>query len=155
MSRSKKVRMLRGSISLKLAEYLHTTTRRVQNDVVPYVRALIANDPELRLHLTDALDLDADELGLLMAKKADSKAVTSVIKEVEEIRMRRIASPAVPDTDESITVPSTKKRKAPAKAVEKSPEPVKIEEPTAETQKAEAPKAKATVAKGQRSLFDF
>ena len=155
MSRSKKVRMLRGSISLKLAEHLHTTTRRVQNDVVPYVRALMANDPELRLHLTDALDLDADELGLLMAKKADSKAVTSVIKEVEEIRMRRIASPAVPDTDESITVPSTKKRKAPAKAVEKSPEPVKIEEPTAETQKAEAPKAKATVAKGQRSLFDF
>ena len=155
MSRSKKVRMLRGSISLKLAEHLHTTTRRVQNDVVPYVRTLMANDPDLRLHLTDALDLDADELGLLMAKKADSKAVTSVIKEVEEIRMRRIVSSTVPDAGEPITVQPTKKRKAPAKAVEKAPEPVKTEEPIVETPKAEAPKAKATVAKGQRSLFDF
>ena len=148
MSRSKKVRMLRGSISLKLAEHLHTTTRRVQNDVVPYVRSMISNDADLRLALTDELDLDADELGLLMAKKADSKAVTSVIKEVEALRLKRIAT-AVPKEQPtvSIDIPVPRPR-APAK--DSSPEPAK-----ATVQKAEPPKPKTTKANGQRSLFDF
>ena len=148
MSRSKKVRMLRGSISLKLAEHLHTTTRRVQNDVVPYVRTMISNDADLRLALTDELDLDADELGLLMAKKADSKAVTSVIKEVEALRLKRIAT-AVPKEQPtvSIDIPVPRPR-APAK--DPSPEPAK-----ATVQKAEPSKPKTTKANGQRSLFDF
>ena len=148
MSRSKKVRMLRSSISLKLAEHLHTTTRRVQNDVVPYVRSMISNDADLRLALTDELDLDADELGLLMAKKADSKAVTSVIKEVEALRLKRIAT-AVPKEQPtvSIDIPVPRPR-APAK--DPSPEPAK-----ATVQKAEPSKPKTTKANGQRSLFDF
>lgn len=141
MSRSKKVRLLRGSIALKLAGHLHTTTRRVQNDIVPYVRTLMANDAELRVSLTDRLDLDADELALLMQKKADSKAVTSVIKEVEGIREKRIAG-AVPKEVPKVTIEAPPVRRV---AQESEPKP-KEAAPTKPAQK---------IAKGQRSLFDF
>ena len=141
--------MIRGSIYLKLAEHLHTTTRRVQNDVVPYVRALISNDAELRASLTDRLDLDADELGLLMAKKPDSKAVTSVMKEVEEARLKRIST-AVPGESSkvSIVIPESKRGAIPPS--DQAPKP-KLKSTSA----AEQQVAKPTKAKGQRSLFDF
>lgn len=144
MSRSKKARMLRNSIEEKLAVHLHTTTRRVRNDVIQYVRALVANDGELRLRLTDELDFEADELAMLLGKKADSKAVTSVIKAVEEKRLQRIVGakpPAAPAATIRIEAPS-----APRKEAEKP-------EPTAEEPKPKA--QKPTIAKGQRSLFDF
>ena len=147
MSRSKKVRAVRDSISLKLAEHLHTTSRRVQNDVIPYVRNMVANDAELRLHLADELDLDADELAMLMAKKADSAAVKSVFKEVEALRQARIAS-AVPKTVEDVRID------APPVSHPKASSPPTPVEPKVEAK----PKAKSqskTVAKGQRSLFDF
>lgn len=142
MSRSKKVRMLRGSIALKLAGHLHTTTRRVQNDIVPYVRTLMANDAEFRVSLTDSLDLDADELGLLMQKKADSKAVTSVIKDVEAIRAKRIASAVTSEMPKaSADVPAVR--------------PESELEPKSKVKEAPAVKPAQKVAKGQRSLFDF
>ena len=146
MSRSKKVRMVRDSISLKLAGHLHTTTRRVQNDVVPYVRTMMSNDAELRLHLADELDLDADELAMLMAKKADSAAVKSVFKEVEALRQARISA-AVPKVVERVSIDAPPA--APPKASKAdTPVEAKVEaKPKARTQKASA--------KGQRSLFDF
>ena len=146
MSRSKKVRMVRDSISLKLAGHLHTTTRRVQNDVVPYVRTMMSNDAELRLHLADELDLDADELAMLMAKKADSAAVKSVFKEVEVLRQARISA-AVPKVVERVSIDAPPA--APPKASKAdTPVEAKVEaKPKARTQKASA--------KGQRSLFDF
>ena len=148
MSRSKKVRAVRASISLKLAQHLHTTSRRVQNDVVPYVRDMVNNDSEPRLHLADELDLDADELALLMSKKADSKAVTSVIKEVEALRQARIAS-AVPKDALAVRIEAPAPSAAPKASSQEKPSEVPVE---AEKPKAPARKAPA---KGQRSLFDF
>ena len=148
MSRSKKVRAVRASISLKLAQHLHTTSRRVQNDVVPYVRDMVNNDSELRLHLADELDLDADELALLMSKKADSKAVTTVIKEVEALRQARIAS-AVPKEVPAVRIEAPAPSAAPKASSQEKPSEVPVE---AEKPKAPARKAPA---KGQRSLFDF
>lgn len=144
MSRTKKVRAVRASLSYKLATHLHTTTRRVQNDVTPFVRDMVNNDAQLRQCLTDQLDLDADELGMLMSKKADSKVVTSVLKAVEEQRLSRIlnAEHCPASAMGSIKVPVT----TPA-AVEK---PVLAEPP-----KAEAPKKIQKKSSGQRSLFDF
>ncbi len=103
MSRSKKVRAVRTSLSLKLAIHLHTTSRRVQNDVFPYVRKMAEFDAELRLHLADALNLDADEVAMLIFKNAGSKAVTSVLKEVEARRAERIAA-AAPDVTSMGTI---------------------------------------------------
>ena len=147
MSRSKKVRMVRASISIKLAQHLHTTSRRVQNDVMPYVRDMMTNDPDLRLHLADELDLDADELSLLLSKKADSKAVTSVIKEVDSLRQARIAA-AVPKEAGIARIEAPSIPTPPKASSQTKPSEVQVEEPKPAA-------AKKAPAKGQRSLFDF
>ena len=106
----------------------------------------MSNDAELRLHLADELDLDADELAMLMAKKADSAAVKSVFKEVEALRQARISA-AVPKVVERVSIDAPPA--APPKASKAdTPVEAKVEaKPKARTQKASA--------KGQRSLFDF
>jgi len=89
MSRSKNVRALRKSIDLKLAIYLHTSTRRVDLDILPYVKQIVSNDPALRLSITRELELEPEELGFLMDKKPDSKDVKAVFMELESLPVRR------------------------------------------------------------------
>ncbi len=138
MSKSKKVRAVRASLSLKLAMHLHTTSRRVQNDVFPYIRMMAEFDAELRLHLADALDLDADEVAMLIFKNAGSKAVTSVLKEVEACRAERIvaAASSVASMIEAIDGPCLK------------PQETSANNTVSRGKQKTAPK-------GQRSLFDF
>ena len=128
MSRSKSVRAIRKSVDLKLAIFLHTSTRRVDLDVLPYVKHLLANDPDLRIQITKALDLEPEELGFLLDKKPDSKEVKAVYSAIES---------------EPVPVPRKAEKPAepPAPPVKKE---VKEVSPTAEERK-----------KGQATLFEF
>ncbi len=141
ISAAKKVGSLRDSVCMKLAVHLHTTSHRVHSDVLMYVRSMMSNDSELTLHLTDALPLDPDELGFMIGKKADSKAVSKVFDQLEQMQSDRIA-----DSLKGVGV-----RPAPFRleAQEPAPAPAPVEEQPAE----EHPRPKP--AGGQKSLFDF
>lgn len=145
ISAGKKVREIRGIVCLKLAEHLHTTSRRVQNDVLPYVRAIVSNDAGIRVPLAEAMSLEPEELAFLMQKKADSKAVTSVLEQVEKAREARILGGlSKPPSESRGLVPETHPK------AEKIPE-------KQEKQERPAPAAtrKTNNSKAQKSLFDF
>ena len=129
MSRSKSVRAIRKSVDLKLAIFLHTSTRRVDLDVLPYVKHLVANDPDLRIQITKALDLEPEELGFLLDKKPDSKEVKAVYSAIE-----------------SEPVPAPRKAEKPAEPVPAPPVKKEVKE---------APPAAEERKKGQATLFEF
>lgn len=145
ISAGKRVREVRASVCLKLAEHLHTTSRRAQNDILPYVRAIVANDAGIRLPLAEAMSLEPEELAFLMQKKPDSKAVTSVFDRMEEARELRIAEGLSGGSSaEPVSVPRDILPQPPVPKTEPS-------ESTPPKTGAGEPKK----AKGQRSLFDF
>ncbi len=122
MSRSKSVRALRKTVCLKLAVYLHTSTRRVDLDILPYLKQLAANDSEIRLNLTKALMLEPEELGFILDKKPDSKDVRSVFQQLEnpsheEPKQTRKKA-------ESTTAPKESAKPAPAAELPKQEKPV-------------------------------
>ncbi|AMK13846.1 replication factor C large subunit [methanogenic archaeon mixed culture ISO4-G1] len=129
MSRSKSVRAIRKSVDLKLAIFLHTSTRRVDLDVLPYVKHLVANDPDLRVQITKALDLEPEELGFLLDKKPDSKEVKAVYSAIES---------------EPVPTPRTANKPA-------EPAPA----PSVKKEAKEAPPAAEERKKGQATLFEF
>ncbi len=148
MSRSKSVRALRSSVVMKLAVHLHTSTRRVELDVLPQVKVLVANDADLRLELTDRLGLEPDELAFLLNAKADSKKVKDVFKVIDgRAEERRLESnrprprPQASGPLDAVAVP------APVAEAPVVAEPVPVA-------KAPAPKT-ASKPSAQRSLFDF
>ena len=142
ISAGKKVREIRGIVCLKLAEHLHTTSRRVQNDVLPYVRAIVSNDAGIRVPLAEAMSLEPEELAFLMQKKADSKAVTSVLEQVEKAREARIIEGLSKTQSEPASdVPKVRQK---ADSV-----PERQEQPASVTAR------KTNNSKAQKSLFDF
>ncbi|MBO4357862.1 MAG: DNA polymerase III subunit delta, partial [Candidatus Methanomethylophilaceae archaeon] len=137
MSRSKTARTLRKSIDLKLAIYLHTSTKRVDLDILPYVKHLVNNDPEMRMIITKELELEPEELGFLLDKKPDSKDVKAVFSAIEE---------------------ELSKREIAKRSEVKVAEPVKEPEPVIEMKeekKEELKKKPVEKKKNQASLFDF
>ncbi|MDO5861247.1 MAG: replication factor C large subunit [Thermoplasmata archaeon] len=136
MSRSRGVRGTRGSLSFKLAVYLHTTPSRADSDIIPFLSAAATADPSLRPVLAADLGLDEDEMGMLIGKKPDSKDVKAALAEAERILEER----------------ALQARSAPVEAPRMhidAPAPAKAPEPPAP---APEPPAKP---KAQRSLFDF
>ncbi|MBR4202784.1 MAG: replication factor C large subunit [Candidatus Methanomethylophilaceae archaeon] len=134
MSRSKTVRTLRKSVDLKIAMYLHTSTKRADLDVLPYVKQMVANDQEMRVKLTEELLLEPEELGFLLDKKPDSKDVKAVYAIIDD------------------------KAKASEAAVKKTSSKKKPEEPpavTVEPVKESEAKPAEPKRKNQASLFDF
>ncbi len=134
MSRSKTVRTLRKSVDLNIAMYLHTSTKRADLDVLPYVKQMVANDQEMRVKLTEELLLEPEELGFLLDKKPDSKDVKAVYAIIDD------------------------KAKASEAAVKKTSSKKKPEEPpavTVEPVKESEAKPAEPKRKNQASLFDF
>ena len=132
MSRSKSVRALRKSVDLKLAIYLHTSTKRVDLDVLPFVKQIMSNEPEMRVLITKELKLEPEELGFLLDKKPESKDVKAVFEQIEI----------------EIPKPEPVKKKA-ARASEQIVK--EAEEPVKEPEKPQAEHKK----NNQASLFDF
>ena len=157
MSRSKAVRKTKADTVLKLAKCLHASTDRVSSDILPYLRIMLSQDPELRLWIVDAAHLEPVELAFVMGVASDSREVKSAFKEVAELSEERRISSQSPK-------PSVLRPSEPA--VQKPPENIVVEEAPVVKEVAEKPskgrrKAQkgdgepAPLQSGQRSLFDF
>ena len=134
MSRSKGMRSTKKEACLKLAEFTHNSTKRVSQDVVPALRQILQNDPEMRIVLINRAGLEEDELAYVMGVKTDSKVVKEAFKAA--------ALASEPRSEKVVKV------KEPI--VKMEPPAPKVEAPKpAERQKPSAPKS------GQKSLFDF
>ncbi|MDR3205944.1 MAG: replication factor C large subunit [Candidatus Methanoplasma sp.] len=139
MSRSKMVRNMRSSVCLKLAVFLHTSTKRIRLDMLNPIRELASNDPEIRVMLLRDAGLEQEELAFVLGCKIDSKAVKEA---VAAVHAHTANAPAV-------HAPAAQIGSADAEATEpcepsKHAEPVKMKE-------APAPEPRG----GQRNLFDF
>lgn len=128
MSRSKGIRATKAAVCRKLADHLHTSTKRVATDVLPSLKLMLIKDPELRVSMIKDAGLEAEELAFLMNTKIDDKAVKEAV------------AAAIPE---------------PVKPAKKaSVETVKVEAPKVE-EKKEEPAKPAVKPKGQKSLFEF
>ena len=102
MSRSKSMRALRMTVCFKIACYLHTSTKRVEEDILGPLREIASNDPEIRVMLVKNLALEPEELGFLLDQKIDSKIVKEAYKTVTENER-----PAVETTQRTTEAPHT------------------------------------------------
>ena len=75
MSRSKSIRAMKSSVCQKLADHLHTSTKRVSTDVLPSLKLMLMSDAELRVSMIRDVGMDAEELAFLMNTKIDDRAV--------------------------------------------------------------------------------
>jgi len=80
MSRSKGTRSLKEGVCMKLAVMMHTSTKRVSEDVLYPLGTMTRNDPEFRLWLVNNVDLEAEELAFILNEKIDSKIVKDSMK---------------------------------------------------------------------------
>ena len=84
MSRSKGVRATKDSACMKLAVMMHTSTKRVSQDVLPAMKEILRNDAEFRTWLVRNADLEAEELAFILNEKIDSRIVKDAVKGVVE-----------------------------------------------------------------------
>lgn len=108
MSRSKSVRNLKNGICLKLAVMMHTSTSRISNDVLPSLKIMLKNDPEMRVWIVNEADLEAEEIAFLLNEKIDSKNVKDAMKGIVEkevlpdIMEERTPKPEPPKSQKSL-----------------------------------------------------
>jgi replication factor C large subunit len=134
MSRSRSSRELKSSLSYKIAKFQHTSTKRVETDILGPLKELSTNDPEIRMMLVKEVGLEPEELGFLMDMKMDSKIVKETFHAATQ--QRKPVAQSVPEKTE----------KPPVKVQEKVPE--KIEKPLAKP-------VQETAEKKPRNIFDF
>ncbi len=80
MSRSRSLRATVGSLCLKLARSLHTTSRRIRSDVLTYFTELYLKDVDFRLNATRELGLEEAEVAFLLDEDEDSRAVRQLLE---------------------------------------------------------------------------
>jgi len=117
MSRSKNVRALKGSVCVKLSAVLHTSTSRISNDVLPPLKAMMKNDPELARSLVNAAGLEDDEVAFLLDAKVDSEIVRSAMSKENAKEAETVAKKVRSQTKEA---PAEEKKKEPPPASQKS-----------------------------------
>ena len=84
MSRSKGIRNIKERVCMKLAVMLHTSTKRVSDDVLYPLGTIVRNDPEFRVWLVKNADFEAEELAFILNEKIDSKIVKDSMKGMAE-----------------------------------------------------------------------
>lgn len=84
MSRSKSVRAVKNSLCYKLACHLHTSTKRIETDVLPSLKELAANDVGIRVMLIRDAQLEPEELAFILDSKIDSKMVKEAIQHASD-----------------------------------------------------------------------
>ena len=75
LSRSKAVRALRGSVCFKLACFLHTSTKRIEFEVLNPLKEMANNDAGIRMMLVRDVHFEPEELGFILNAKIDSDIV--------------------------------------------------------------------------------
>ena len=136
MSRSKTMRAVKSSLCYKVACYLHTSTKRVETDILGPLKEMALNDPGIRVMLVKDVCLEPEELGYLIDAKIDSKIVKEALQAASQ-REAPAAPKAEPRTEEAVP--------------EKIPKP----ETPAAHHRAEKCEPDAAGKKPQSKLFDF
>ena len=126
LSKSKGIRAIKASVCQKLADHLHTSTKRASLDVLPSLKLMLRSDPELRVSMIGDVGLEAEELAFLLNVKMDDRIVKEAIAAA---------------TPEPIRPVKAVKNEEAAEVQVRNPEPV-VEKPAAKP-------------KGQKSLFEF
>ena len=142
MSKSKSIRNTRKAVVLKIATHLHTSTKRVDVDILPSMKVMLKNDAQLRASIAEDFGLEPEELAFLIGVKTDSKEIKKIYQDIEKkMEDRRIAS----------SLPKKEVSSGPLDTIlePRAPEPEPVREP--EPAKTAAPARP----NGQRSLFDF
>ena len=133
LSRSKSMRTLKMSLCYKIACSLHTSTKRVEMDILGPLKELALNDREIRVALVREAGLEAEELGLLLDKKIDSDIIKDAVEAGTQYRPYVGTKSDIPPFD---------------------PEPPTTAKPS-QPEKTERPAQDATGKKPQSNLFDF
>ncbi len=84
MTSSKDVRRKRKSISMKIAEYSHSTSERVRSDVLPYFKVLFNRDESFRRVMVEEMDLTKSEVAFLMDTEISDRNVLSLFERKKE-----------------------------------------------------------------------
>ena len=113
MSRSRSVRNTRKGVSLKLAVYMHTSTKRVEHDVLPYIRIIASNDADFRTLLIRDVGFDSEELAFIIGKKIDSSEVIDAVAAAEPDFYKRVSTEPVPLEEEYSEAEVTKESPSP------------------------------------------
>ncbi|MCL1811449.1 MAG: replication factor C large subunit [Methanomassiliicoccaceae archaeon] len=101
MSRTRSMRSLKSSLCYKVACYLHTSTKRVGQDILGPLREMALNDPGIRVMLVEKVGLEPEELGFLLDSKIDSKIVKEAFQRASEPK-----APAAQACSEKIETPA-------------------------------------------------
>lgn len=109
LSRSKGIRQTKDVVCQKLADHLHTSTKRVALDVLSPLRLMLEKDPELRAMLVRDADLDADDLAFLLNSKVDSAEVKDALNEVMSMKEKRIHPKGHDSEEKAEDVPKEEK----------------------------------------------
>ena len=109
LSRSKGIRQTKDVVCQKLADHLHTSTKRVALDVLPPLRLMLEKDPELRAMLVRDADLDADDLAFLLNSKVDSAEVKDALNEAMSMKEKRIHPKGHDSEEKAEDVPKEEK----------------------------------------------
>lgn len=83
MSKAKGPRASRESLALKLQEHLHTSKKCVNESALPYIGAMVRNDPELLLRMISEFELDEGDVSYLLGVEPDSKRVQDVMSKAK------------------------------------------------------------------------
>ena len=139
MSRAKAGKGLKTSLCYKIACFLHTSTKRVEMDILGPLKVIAANDPDIRVMLVKDIGLEPEELGFLLDSKIDSAMVKETLKAASQREKPTAAG------DRGIT----ETPKGPPKAdIQES-----AEDPDEE--KSKPPVPDTTGKRPQSKLFDF
>ncbi len=92
MSRTRAMRGVKESLSMKLGAACHMSSVAVIEDLLPYFSWLFRKDKDFRIAMTIAFRFDPEELAFLLDEKIDSHTVKHLISEVQKVeRVRRMA----------------------------------------------------------------
>ncbi|MCL2318137.1 MAG: replication factor C large subunit [Methanomassiliicoccaceae archaeon] len=80
MNRSKSMRALKMSLCYKIACSLHTSTKRVEMDILGPLKEMALNDLLIRVALVREAGLEPEELGFLLDMKIDSEIVKVAVE---------------------------------------------------------------------------
>ena len=80
MSRSKGARGMRDSVSGKLATYMHSSRKCINESTLPLISTMVRNDRELLITLTKDLAFDEGDLAYLLGVDPDSRTVQEIAR---------------------------------------------------------------------------
>ncbi len=105
MSRTRGMRQTKRSLLAKLAAINKTSSRRVEQDILPYTRQLCLLSEDYRRMLVERAGLEPGELAFIMGVRVDSKAVRTAFAPPEAEAPPPAAPPPEPEPEKTVIEP--------------------------------------------------